>query len=94
VLHTTLTEGLVDEGLLREVLSRIQATRKDHQLAFTDRVRICIDGSERVLRVTRAGKDHIARECLGTSVQIGQRGPNAIEHDLGSETLALSVQKD
>jgi len=94
VLHTTLTEELVDEGLLREVLSRIQAARKDQQLAFTDRVRIRIDGSERVLRVARAGKDHIARECLGSSVELAERGSNAVEHDLGGEMLLLSVQKD
>jgi isoleucyl-tRNA synthetase len=93
VLHTTLTDALVDEGILREVLSRIQAARKDRQLAFTDRVEIWIDGSERLMRVARAGKDHIARECLGTLVHIGERGADANEHALGDETLVLCVRK-
>src|SRR5690606_19535441 len=57
VLHTTLTEALVDEGLFREVLSRVQATRKELGLEFTDRVEITLDGTERLVRVAREHSD-------------------------------------
>ncbi len=55
VVHTTLTESLIDEGLLREVLSRIQAARKEAALEFTQRIRIQLDATERLLRVVREG---------------------------------------
>src|SRR5262249_662049 len=48
VLHTALTEALRDEGLGREILSRVQGLRKELDLGFTERIRLAVDGSERV----------------------------------------------
>jgi isoleucyl-tRNA synthetase len=93
VLHTTLTETLIDEGILREVMSRVQAARKDQGLEFTDRVEVRIDGSERLLRVARDGAEEISRECLATRVLVGERGPESRQHELGEVELSLSVQK-
>jgi isoleucyl-tRNA synthetase len=90
VLHTTLTEALIDEGLLRELVSRVQAARKDLGLEFTARVQLWIDGSERLLRVARAGLKHIRQECLGTEVEFTLHDA-AKEHALGEETLRLHV---
>jgi isoleucyl-tRNA synthetase len=93
VMHTTLSEELIDEGILRELLSRIQATRKDLGLAFTDRVELLIDGSERLIRVAKAGSEQITRECLASSVHFGERGADPKEHQLGDESVLLSVRK-
>ncbi len=93
VLHTTLTEELVDAGILREVVSRVQATRKEMRLDFADRIELRMDGSERVLRVARAGEEHIQRECLATDVSFGDVGADAKEHQLGDEVLRLTVKK-
>jgi isoleucyl-tRNA synthetase len=94
VLHTTLSEELVDEGILREVTSRIQQARKDGKLEFTDRIRLRIDGSERVLRVAAAGREHIQRECLASSLEIGGIGAAAGDVRLGEETLRLELEKE
>ncbi len=92
VLHTTLTDALVDEGLLREVVSRVQAARKELGLDFVDRVVLRIDGSERVLRVTRAGQSHLERECLASRVLFE---PNdGVVHSLGDDTLQLSIVRE
>lgn len=40
MLHTELTEALVDEGLVRELLARVQGARKDMALGYTDRIRL------------------------------------------------------
>ncbi|MEB2313491.1 MAG: isoleucine--tRNA ligase [Sorangiineae bacterium] len=93
VLHTTLTDELVDEGLLREVVSRIQATRKELGLAFTDRVSVAIGGSERLERVVRAGEPLLRQECLATTVRFEPEPANATEHALGDETLRLAVER-
>ncbi len=71
VLHTALTEALRDEGLGREILSRVQGLRKELDLGFTERVRIGIDGSERVVRVATAMREEIAAEALATEVVVG-----------------------
>jgi isoleucyl-tRNA synthetase len=91
VLHTTLTEALVDEGLLRELVSRVQAARKELGLDFTARVRLSLDGSERVVRVARAGEQHLRQECLASEVRFEPNG-GAKEHSLGEESLRLHVE--
>jgi isoleucyl-tRNA synthetase len=93
VLHTVLTDELVDEGILREILSRIQAARKDSGLGFTDRIVLDIDGSERVVRVARAGEAEIKQECLATGVRFATRSEAGETHELGEERLVLTLEK-
>jgi isoleucyl-tRNA synthetase len=92
VLHTTLTEELIDEGILREVISRIQTTRKELSLGFTDRIVLTLGGTERVLGVCRAELGHIAGECLASRVEFGESA-SAKEHRLGDDLLRLAVEK-
>ena len=68
VLHTVLTDELIDEGYLREVTSRVQAARKDKKLDFSDRVKLKLGGSERIKRIVLANADHIKSECLATEL--------------------------
>jgi isoleucyl-tRNA synthetase len=74
VLHTALTDALREEGLGREILSRIQGLRKELNLGFTERIRAAIDGSERVKRVADGAREVIAREALADEVVIGAAG--------------------
>ena len=92
VLHTTLTDELVDEGILREVVSRVQTTRKELALGFTDRIELTLGGTERVLGVCRADIAHIASECLASRVDFGESA-TAKTHRLGDELLRLAVAK-
>jgi isoleucyl-tRNA synthetase len=71
VLHTALTDALRDEGLGREILSRVQGVRKELDLGFTDRIRLAVDGSERTRRVAAAIRDELAEEALAIEVTIG-----------------------
>ncbi|HSN97551.1 MAG TPA: isoleucine--tRNA ligase [Candidatus Nanopelagicales bacterium] len=74
VLHTTLTDALRDEGLGREILSRVQGLRKELDLGFTERIRLGLDGSERVRRVAEAWRETLMQEALATSVELGAEG--------------------
>jgi isoleucyl-tRNA synthetase len=71
VLVTALSDALRDEGLGREILSRVQGLRKDLDLGFTDRVRLAVDGSERVRRVAREQSAILAAEALAVEVVVG-----------------------
>jgi isoleucyl-tRNA synthetase len=93
VLHTTLTEALIDEGLLREVLSRVQAARKDAALEFTQRIRIQVDATERLLRVVRDGQEQLKSESLATSVELGVRAEGVEAVAIGDEQLWFSISK-
>ncbi len=92
VLHTSLTEALVDEGILREVLSRIQAARKDRGLGFADRIALSLDGSERVMRVIKSNEQQIRKACLATSIAFQSAAADTREHEVGEERLKLALQ--
>ncbi|AKT40300.1 isoleucine--tRNA ligase [Chondromyces crocatus] len=70
VLHTALTDALRDEGLGRELLSRVQGLRKELDLGFTERIRLAIDGSERVKRVADAWRETLQQEALAIAVEL------------------------
>jgi isoleucyl-tRNA synthetase len=95
VLNTELDDELVDEGILRELLSRVQAARKQAELDFTDRIELWLDGTDRVLRVGKSGEPTILRECLVTRVHWGQATPPSgfTEHELGQERLRIALQR-
>ncbi|WP_438021248.1 isoleucine--tRNA ligase [Sorangium sp. So ce315] len=71
VLHTALTDALRDEGLGREILSRVQAARKGAGLEFTDRIRLAIRGSQRVCRVAEAARAMLMAESLAAELVVG-----------------------
>ncbi len=64
VLTTALTPELVDEGIYRELLSRIQAIRKELELEYTQRIRLAIKGTERVQEIVEERREHFMREVL------------------------------
>jgi isoleucyl-tRNA synthetase len=91
VLHTALTDELRDEGLFKEILARVQAARKDIGLGFTDRIRLTVDGSERVRRVAEQGKATLAEEALATQVVVGPATGERRELTVDGEPLVLVI---
>ena len=96
VLHTALTEDLRDEGLAREILSRVQGLRKDIQLGFTDRISLAIDGSDRIKRVVEAARDEVCREALVRTFQVGCASfvGERREFAVDGETLVLTIARE
>jgi isoleucyl-tRNA synthetase len=92
VLHTSLTESLIDEGILREVMSRIQGARKDRGLGFADRIALTMDGSERLLRVVKSNEQQIRKECLASSIAFSGGAGAEREHEVGEERLRLALE--
>jgi len=71
VLHTRLTPALLEEGLFREVLNRVQTLRKELDLEYTDRIRLWLDGAARLRPVLEPRQDRLAAEALATEVTLG-----------------------
>lgn len=77
-LDCTLDQELIDEGLAREVVSRIQQARKTANLNVSDRVSITLelDGPDKaeIERVIKKHQSHIQSETLGTDIHFGGAG--------------------
>ncbi len=91
-LDTTLTDELIEDGFVREVISKVQTQRKESGFEVTDRIRLCYTGNERVAQIIAAHKDFIAEEVLAAEVVAGE-GNNPREWDVNGEICVLSVEQ-
>jgi isoleucyl-tRNA synthetase len=67
-LDTELTQELIDEGLAREFVNRVQNMRKDAGFDVTDRITIYHRSSERVARALSRLIEYVKQETLATDV--------------------------
>jgi isoleucyl-tRNA synthetase len=96
VLHTALTDELRDEGLFREILSRVQGVRKEMSLGFTERIDLAIGGSERVVRVAEASREVLVREALCQKLAVGGvegQGGDVRKLSVDGEDLVIAVAR-
>ncbi len=94
VLNVQLTDALRDEGLVREVIARVQSVRKESGLDFADRIELELAGSQRLLDVARAASELIGRETLALKVSVGAGGIGGEKvFSFEGEELRVSLRK-
>ena len=96
VLNTDLDQRLLDEGLYREILRRVQDARKDLGADYTDRIRLAIDGSERVKSVVETNREHLMGETLCTSLAAVPGASNGFEtreYEIDGEALTIGIAR-
>jgi isoleucyl-tRNA synthetase len=94
VMSTTLTDELIEEGLFREVLNRVQAFRKELDLKYTDRIRLTLAASPKLLDAVRPRGEELGREALAVEVVLDTPpadGAHAREFTIEGETLTLGL---
>ncbi len=92
VLDTTLTDALIDDGRFREVLSRIQARRKDLKLDFAARIKLGLKGSDAILNLCSARKERLEKETLTSELSIGETlGGDSIDVKIDGEPLTIDM---
>ncbi len=67
-LDCSLDDDLLNEGLAREVINRIQKTRKDINLNVSDRIQVHYQSEEKICLVIEQFKEHIKSETLATDI--------------------------
>ena len=94
-LDLTLTEDLIEEGLARELINRIQNMRKEIDFAVTDRIEIYIDvKSENLARAIKNREDYIKNETLAINVLSNKVDDLKIkEITIGEKSLLLGLRK-
>ena len=92
VLDKNLTPELIEEGNVREIISKVQTMRKDSGFEVTDRIRLSFDGSEKLLGVAERNREEIAEETLAVSVTKGDTYAFTKEWNVNGEPLIVSVE--
>ena len=94
VLHTTLTKSLIDDGLLRRLIRRIQESRKKNLAKYTDRISLTLELSEgsRLRRVISRNVSQIEENCLVLpgKVSFGDVSKDVEPVQIGDELVRFS----
>ncbi len=94
VLDANLTDALIEEGLVREVISKLQTMRKDSGCEVTDRIRVFMRAGEKLTAAIRRGEAEVLGVVLGDSIAYNLPGESTgKEWDVNGETAVLTVVK-
>lgn len=91
VLDTTLTDELIEEGFVREVISKIQYMRKEADFNVTDHITVGIKAEEKLLAIIEKNKEEIMGDTLCDSITDVIDGHNS-EWDINGEHAHISVK--
>jgi isoleucyl-tRNA synthetase len=94
VIDTTLTPELIEEGYVRELISKIQTMRKDSDFNVTDRIKVYVSGNEKIKEVMNANADEIKRVVLGNEFVMDAVCDNSKEWNINGEKVTLGVVVD
>ncbi len=93
VLSTTLTPELIEEGFVRELISKIQNMRKDADFEVLDRIKVYYSGNDVIAKVFADNKDSIAGDVLADDIAEGIAPEYSKEWDINGEKVTLGVEK-
>ena len=93
VLDTNLTEELIEEGYVFEVISKIQTMRKDSGFEVMDHIKVSLLGNDKIGQVTLKNKDAIASKVLADVLDT--EGNYAVSKDwnINGEDVTITIEK-
>ncbi|MBQ6816135.1 MAG: isoleucine--tRNA ligase [Clostridia bacterium] len=92
-LDTTLTEELIAEGFVREVVSKVQTMRKEAGFNVMDHINITLKGSQKVIDIALRYKADIVGDTLADSLTSAEPAGFVKEWDINGQPLAIGVEK-
>ncbi len=92
VLDTNLTEALLEEGFVNELVSKIQTMRKDSGFEVTDRIVISLSGDEKLVAIAKRNEAEIAKTVLADALEIAE-DENGKKWNINGLSAVISVRK-
>lgn len=91
-LSCELDQELIMEGLAREVVNRVQKTRKDKDFNITDRINIFFNATDELKSAIEKHSAYIMSETLGQNIQYKESIKDAINFNVDGNELNLSIE--
>ena len=94
-LVTELTPALINEGLVREFVRRVQSLRKDADFDIADRIHLYYTASEGLAEAVSQFEDYIKEETLAKTITVGENpeGLPFLQDEFDGESLRISIEK-
>ena len=93
VLDSNLTPELVDEGFVRELISKIQTMRKEAGFQVTDHITVYHQGSEKLEQIFAGYEKEICSNVLADKVAAGEPEGYQKDWDINGESVSLGVKR-
>ena len=93
VLDTNLTPELIEEGFVREIISKIQTMRKEADFEVMDKIKVYVNGNDKISGIMTKNKTQILSEVMAEDMITGSTGGYTKEWNINGEDVTLGVQK-
>ena len=93
VLDTNLTPELIEEGYVREIISKVQTMRKEAGFEVMDKIRVSARGNEKIEELMKANEAEIKSEVMADDIRFDEVSGYEKEWKINAETVTLAVEK-
>lgn len=90
-LETQLSQGLIDEGIAREIVNKINTMRKEQDFEIVDRIEVILDTTEPIRKAFDGHYEYITHEVLATKVSFGKCIGS--EWEINEEKTCIAIRK-
>lgn len=94
VLDTNLSEELLEEGFVREIISKIQTMRKEAEFEVLDKITVYYSDNEKIENIINKNIEQIKEDVLATSIVKGDKQGFSKDWNINGENVCLSVVKN
>ena len=94
VLDTNLTPELLEEGFVREIISKIQTMRKEAGFEVTDKIHVTYTGSEKAETAFAENRQEISEDVLAVSMEKTEPAGYVKEWKINGEAVTIGVAKE
>jgi len=93
ILDTHLTDELIEEGFVREIISKLQTMRKDAGFEVTDHIRVTAEGNDRIKAILERNADEIKSEVLADELEYGRTQGYTAQWNINGENVTFGVER-
>ena len=94
VMDTNLTPELIEEGFVREIVSKIQTMRKDAGFEVMDKITVYVDGNDKLADLMVKNAEQIKSVVLADAIETGKTSGFTKDWDINGEKVVLAVEKN
>ena len=93
VLDTNLTPELIEEGFVREIISKIQTMRKEAGFEVMDKIHVYAKDNQRIMDIMENHRDEIMSEVLAEDITLNETDGYVKEWNINKENVVLGVTR-
>ncbi len=92
-IDTVLTPDLIDEGFVREIISKIQTMRKEADFNVMDHIKVTVKAGEKIADLIARKPQDIMSDTLAESITVAEPSGFCKEWDINGEAVTIGVEK-